>query len=41
MMKKIREFLVAVEEERQPIEPSSDLAGWIIWASNYSNQITP
>jgi hypothetical protein len=37
----IREFLTAVEEERQPIETTSELAGWIIWASNYADQLDP
>lgn len=37
----IREFLIALEEERQPIEPTSELAGWIIWASNYADKIDP
>ncbi|MGK2906464.1 MAG: hypothetical protein ACSLFH_08995 [Desulfuromonadales bacterium] len=39
--RRIREFLTAIENERQPIELSSALAGWIIWASNYADSLDP
>ncbi len=39
--KRIREFLSAVEEQRSPIEASSELAGWIIWVSNYADVLDP
>ena len=37
----IRAFIAAVEQKRQPIMPSSELAGWIIWASSYADKLDP
>lgn len=38
---KLREFISAVEQKHQPIPPSCELAGWIIWANRYANVLDP
>ncbi len=37
----IREFIMAMEQKCQPIDPSSERAGWIVWATNYANRLDP
>lgn len=38
---RIRDFIQAVENKSNRIEPASELAAWIIWASNYANNLDP
>ena len=37
----LRAFIAAVEQKRQPIMPSSELAGWVAWASGYADKLDP
>jgi hypothetical protein len=37
----LREFISAIEQKHKPIPPSSELAGWIIWANHHANVLDP
>ena len=37
----LRAFITAVEQKHQTITPSSELAGWVVWASSYADRLDP
>lgn len=37
----LRAFIAAFEQKHQPIMQSSELAGWVAWASNYAEGLDP